>query len=449
METALLPDRARRGHCDLPGVKGASVVELARLMRVITDIHLHSKYSRACSQDLTIRNLATACTRKGIQLVGTSDFTHPAWRKEIETELEEAGGGVYKLRGDDASPTRFLLSTELSSIYKRGGKTRRVHHLVLLPSLAAVDRLIAQLDARGCNLKADGRPILGIDSEELVKMVLEADPNGLLIPAHAWTPWFAVFGSMSGFDVLSECFGEMTKHIHAIETGLSSNPPMNWRLSQLDSIFLVSNSDAHSLDKLGREANVFEMSTPSYAELHHILVTHDTSRFLETIEFFPEEGKYHADGHRACQFWCEPEETKRRGGACPVCGKPLTIGVLHRVEALADRPSGVRPSGAVPYRSIVPLPELIGEAIGVGPASKKVRAIVETLLQDGRSEFGVLLDEPLTELARVVSEDIVLAIRRMREGAVTVRPGYDGEYGVVSVIGDKAARLKAAQPALL
>jgi uncharacterized protein (TIGR00375 family) len=408
-------------------------------MKLITDFHLHSQYSRACSKDLTLPNIAKACERKGIQLVGTSDVTHPAWRAHMGEVLDHAGQGIYALR-DGSSATRFLLSTELSCIYKRHGKVRRVHHIVLFPDLLSVDRFIAALTARGCNLKADGRPILGLDSEELIKLVLDASSEGLLIPAHAWTPWFAVFGSQSGFDALEECFGEMTSYVYAIETGLSSNPAMNRRLSALDGLFLVSNSDAHSLDKLGREANVFEMQAPSYTELHRILREHDSSRFIETIEFFPEEGKYHADGHRACSYWCLPSETKKRGGACPVCGKPLTIGVLHRVDALADRSeSFTLPSGMVPYRSIVPLAELVASVLDVGAASKKVKAVVDRLLQEGRTEFGVLLDEPESVVSRVASEEIAQAIIAMREGRVNVRPGYDGEYGVVSVARSKRA----------
>lgn len=403
-------------------------------MRVITDFHLHSKWSRACSKDLTLRNIASACERKGIGFIGTSDFTHPRWREEIGKELVEAGGGAFKLK-EDISPTRFLLATELSCIYKRGGKVRRVHHLVLMPTLEAVDKLTEKLHARGSNLKSDGRPILGLDSEELLKMILDADPKGLLIPAHAWTPWFAVFGSMSGFDSLEECFGEMTKHIHAVETGLSSDPLMNWRLSKLDNVFLVSNSDAHSLDKLGREANVFEMQTPTYDELHRILSEQDVKKFIETIEFFPEEGKYHTDGHRACGFFCEPAETKRLKGICPNCGKPLTVGVLHRIDDLADRASGDRPRLAVPYRSIVPLAELVGDVLDVGQASKKVKAMVDKLVADGRTEFAVLLDISESELTRVAPPEIVEAILRMRKGQVEIRPGYDGEYGVISMKG--------------
>jgi len=415
----------------------------ALAMRIITDFHLHSRYSRACSAQLTLPNIASACERKGIQLIGTSDFTHPQWRTHMGTELEDAGNGTFRLT-HGRSPTRFLLATELSCIYKKDGKTRRVHHLILMPDLASVDVLTAALVQRGCNLKADGRPILGIDSEELAKMAFDASPRALFIPAHAWTPWFAVFGSQSGFDSLEECFGSMTPEIHAIETGLSSDPSMNRRLSALDEVFLVSNSDAHSLDKLGREANVFEMPEPSYDELHRILSTRDATKFVETIEFFPEEGKYHADGHRACHFWCEPEETRRRNGLCPSCGKPLTVGVLHRVADLADREEDAPRPGdgpaSVPHRSIIPLAELVGSVVGVGPTSKKVKAEVDRLVADGRTEFGVLLDEPASELSRVTSPEIVAAILAMRAGDVDLRPGYDGEYGVIRPKITKAAQ---------
>jgi uncharacterized protein (TIGR00375 family) len=422
---------------------------LSGLMRVITDFHLHSAYSRACSKELMLPNIATYCEKKGIQFVGTSDFTHPAWRKQMGTELEEAGNGTFALTGD-RSKTRFLLSTELSCIYKRGGKVRRVHHLVLMPDLASVDQFTASLEARGCNLKADGRPILGVDSEELLKLALDASERSLFIPAHAWTPWFAVFGSQSGFDALQECFGEMTKHVYAIETGLSSDPKMNRQLSGLDDIFLVSNSDAHSLDKLGREANVFEMAAPSYNELYRIMTEKDASKFIETIEFFPEEGKYHADGHRACGFWCLPAETKKLKGLCPKCGKPLTIGVLNRVSDLADRSAAddFPPKDAtslaarVPFRSIIPLAELIGSVLDVGASSKKVKKEFDQLVADGRTEFGVLLDEPASELSRVTSTEIVSAIMSMRAGDVELRPGYDGEYGVIKT---RAKRSKQAE----
>jgi DNA helicase II / ATP-dependent DNA helicase PcrA len=408
-------------------------------MKIVADLHIHSRFSRACSQELTLPNIAKGCERKGIHLVGTSDFTHPGWRKHIGEALEDAGEGVFCLK-DGSSATRFVLATELSCIYKRHGKTRRVHHVVLLPDLASVDRLIDALAARGCNVKSDGRPILGIDSEELIKMVMDASPDGLLIPAHAWTPWFSVFGSESGFDTLEECFGEMTKHIVAIETGLSSDPPMNRLLTALDGVMLVSNSDAHSLDKLGREANAFEMAAPSYREMRRILTERDTSKFIETIEFFPEEGKYHADGHRDCDFWCLPDETKKRKGLCPKCGKPLTVGVLSRVAELADRPIGTEyPKNMVPFRSIVPLAELVSAIVGTGSSSKKVSTIVHAMLQDGRTEFGVLLDESEDTLSRITTPEVVEAILAMRHGNVRVRPGYDGLFGEVRFSSGKRA----------
>ncbi len=401
-------------------------------MRVITDFHLHSKWSRACSKELTLQNIAKACERKGIDFVGTADFTHPAWRKEIGRELVDDRGAFCLQNG--SSKTRFLLSTEISCIYKRGGSVRRVHHCILCSSLEGVDRFTKALLARGCNLKSDGRPIIGIDSEELLKILLEADSQALLIPAHAWTPWFSIFGSQSGFDSLEECFGEMTPHIHAIETGLSSDPKMHQYLPMLDNVFLVSNSDAHSLDKLGREASVFEMQEPSFTELRRILVEKDVSRFLETIEFFPEEGKYFMDGHRACHFSCLPQETKRLNGLCPVCGKLLTVGVLHRIDHFIDREVGERKKLSVPFTSIVPLAELIGSILDVGSASKKVSKEVEKLLCDGRTEFGVLLDVPLHELRLVTLPEIVQGILKMREGKVQIRPGFDGEFGVISVL---------------
>ncbi|MEO5928187.1 MAG: endonuclease Q family protein [Patescibacteria group bacterium] len=400
-------------------------------MRIITDFHLHSQWSRACSKELTLPNIAKMCERKGIGFVGTSDAFHPAWRADIGSELVPAGGNSFMLK-DGSSTTRFMLSVEISSIYKRADKVRRVHHLILFPDLGALDRLTKALNDRGCNLKSDGRPIVGIDSEELLKLTLEADPRNLFIPAHAWTPWFAIFGSQSGFNSLEECFDEMAKHIYAIETGLSSDPAMNWRISSLDSVFLVSNSDAHSLENLGREANVFEMELPSYDALHSILASHDTSRFIETIEFFPEEGKYHVDGHRACGFWCEPEETKKRKGMCPKCGKPLTIGVLNRISNLADRPPRPpRPATSAAFRSIVPLAEIIGSVVGTSSKSKRVAKELATLTQAG-SEFSILLDLPETELLKATSQEIAAAILAVRRGEVDLTPGYDGEYGVIT-----------------
>jgi uncharacterized protein (TIGR00375 family) len=404
-------------------------------MRVITDFHLHSKYSRACSQQLTLPNIAKACERKGIQLVGTSDAFHPAWRKDIGEQLVETAAGIFELK-DGSSVTKFFLSTEISCIYKKGDKVRRVHHLLMFPSITALDRMIASLEARGCNLKSDGRPIVGLPSEELIRLALDADPQTLFIPAHAWTPWFSVFGSKSGFNSLEECFGDYAKYVYAIETGLSSDPAMNWRLSQLDSLFLISNSDAHSLENLGREANVFEMESPAFPELQRIFQEHDTAKFLETIEFFPEEGKYHADGHATCGFWCSPQESKRLKFLCPKCGKPLVIGVEARVEELADRPPHpTRPARAVPFRSIIPLAELVADALESGKTSKKVKQILDQLSTTRMTEFQILLDATQADLERVAPPEIVSSILKMRAGEVEIRPGYDGIYGEIKVKG--------------
>ena len=400
-------------------------------MRLITDFHLHSKWSYACSEDLTLPNIAKACERKGIGFAGTSDALHPAWQKDIQTLLEDAGNGTFRLK-DGSSNVRFMLSTEVSCIYKHGGKARRVHHLILFPTIESVLRLTKSLEERGCNLKADGRPIIGLSSQELLRLVLDADPRCLFIPAHAWTPWFSVFGSKSGYDALDECFGDLTSHIYAIETGLSSDPEMNWRLSALDNVFLVSNSDAHSCGNLGREANVFEMESPSYDELYRILSQHDVTKFVETIEFFPQEGKYHVDGHRECRFFCEPAQTKKLKGICPTCGRPLTIGVLSRVAELADRdPHPSRPPTSASFRSIVPLAELVASVVGVGKTSKKVATILDQLMQDKRTEFGILLDTPESELIKMTTPEVVSAILNMRAGNVDIRPGYDGEYGII------------------
>ncbi|MBI4276354.1 DNA helicase UvrD [Candidatus Uhrbacteria bacterium] len=416
-------------------------------MRHIIDLHIHSRYSRACSPALTFPNLDHWCRKKGITMCGTGDFTHPKWFTEMEEHLEPAGNGLYQLKKQFLSfsvsqfPVYFVPTAEVSCIYKRGGKARRVHNIIVAPDFATVKKINTRLAAIG-NIHSDGRPILGLDSEELAKIVFDASPACLLIPAHAWTPWFAVFGSQSGFDSLEECFGSMTKHIHAIETGLSSDPAMNRRLSALDRIVLVSNSDAHSLENLGREANVLDIAPGGagpgsagdnvYAEFMRIIHERDAKCFLYTIEFFPEEGKYHLDGHRACAVRATPEETKRWKGICPKCKRELTVGVLHRVAVLADRPEGGASPQAIPYKSIVPLQEIIAEALGVGKHSKKVQEEYERIVAHA-SEFSVLIDTPLSEIARMTAPDIVEGIRRVRAGQLAIEPGYDGEYGTVRV----------------
>ena len=372
-------------------------------MKLIADLHIHSYLSRACSPQLKPEFLYQWCQLKGITVLSTGDFTHPRWFAELKEKLSPAEPGLFKLKKSLAqemdkkvpascrAPVRFLLGVEISCIYKKGGKVRKAHHLVFAPSFEAATRINARLDAIG-NIRSDGRPILGLDSKDLLAIVLESCDEAVLIPAHAWTPHFAVFGSQSGFDSLKECFEDLTPHIFAIETGLSSDPPMNWRLSALDKITLISNSDAHSLEKLAREANVLD-TVLSYRSIFDAFRNRDSSRFLKTLEFFPEEGKYHADGHRKCQSQLLPEETLRRHGLCPVCKKPVTVGVLHRVEKLADRKEGRKPRGAADFENLVPLKEVIGQTLRVGAASVKVDAQYHSLLSLFGSELHILREK--------------------------------------------------------
>lgn len=411
-------------------------------MKFVADFHIHSKYSRAVSPDMMLEGLDAWADDKGILVMGTGDFTHPAWFKEIKTKLEPAEPGLFELKRafkrktikDTFAETRFMLTVELSGIYSRHGKTRRIHNLIFVPDLSTAEKLNTQLGWIG-NLASDGRPILGLDSEELMKIVLNVNPDAVVIPAHAWTPWFSVFGSMSGFDTLEECFGDYAKHIFAIETGLSSNPSMNWRLSKLDSISLISNSDSHSLERIGREANRFDTEL-SYAGIVGAIRSRDPDRFLSTLEFFPEEGKYHYDGHRVCKISWAPEETEKHRSICTVCGKPVTIGVLNRVAALADRPVGYTDPKRVPYRSIVSLDEIIGETLGVGRASKAVKKEYAALVEAFGSELGILLEVPVGDIGKASRPGIAEGVERMRKGAVTVIPGYDGEYGKVKMFGE-------------
>ncbi|MCX6742676.1 MAG: endonuclease Q family protein, partial [Candidatus Parcubacteria bacterium] len=356
-------------------------------MRQIADLHIHSKYSRACSRDLVLPKIAEWCGYKGIDIVATGDFTHPAWFSEIKKELEPLGNGLFKLKESISSDrrsdwpiassgrenTKFILLTEISCIYKKGDKCRRIHLNIFFPEIKNVEDFNSTLEKMGCNLKSDGRPIIGLTSIELAKIVFDINDKAMIIPAHAWTPWFSIFGSKSGFDSIEECFGKYAKNIFAIETGLSSDPPMNWRLSALDKITLVSNSDAHSLPNLGREANVFDLEEVSYDEIYNTLKNQDKKKFLYTIEFYPEEGKYHFDGHSNHNYSLTPKETKKNKGICPVCKKPLTIGVLYRVDDLADRDEGELDKH-IPYKSLVPLQEIIAEAYDVGKSSKRVQA---------------------------------------------------------------------------
>ncbi|MEK9155272.1 MAG: endonuclease Q family protein [Patescibacteria group bacterium] len=404
-------------------------------MRIITDWHLHSRFSRACSQDLTLENNALWCEKKGVNVLGTADFTHPVWFSEMEEKLAEEEPGLYRLKSGAHPTMRYMMTSEVAQIYKRGGKARRIHNILVAPSLEAVRKVNAWLDDGGYNRKADGRPILGLDSEELYKRLRDIDERIIMIPAHAWTPWFSVFGSKSGFDSLEECFGSMTPYIYAIETGLSSDPLMNRSLSALDNVTLISNSDAHSPRNFGREANVFEIDPAkySYDEFVRILRERDASAFKYTIEFFPEEGKYHIDGCAACGFSCEPTVTKAIGGVCPTCRRPLTIGVMSRVADLANRVAAI-PPGHVPFKSIVPLQEILAECSSVSStASKKVQELYENMIIALGNEFTILLDASRSDIAHVAGDMVAEAIERVRIGNVSIIPGYDGIYGKVSI----------------
>jgi len=415
-------------------------------MKFVGDFHIHSKYSRATSPDMNLENLDVWAKKKGIKVISAADFTHPAWFAELKEKLEPAESGLYKLKGRDTE-TRFILTTEISCIYSKNNAVRRVHLILFAPSLEAVEKINVKLGQIG-KLASDGRPIIGIDAKEVVKIALDASPDCLVVPAHAWTPWFAVFGSKSGFDSLQECFDEYTEHIYAIETGLSSDPAMNWRLSALDNITFISNSDSHSLAKIGREANVFDTEV-SYPAIAEVLKTNDPTKFLYTIEFFPEEGKYHYDGHRDCGVSLKPEESKQQNNMCPKCGKPLTIGVLNRVAELADREEGVKPEGAIPFKSLIPLQEIIGDALGVGVASKRVREGYETLLEAVGSEFDVLLDADKSTLLNATTPEIAEGIIRVREGKVSIEPGFDGEYGKIKIFSEEEQKDLTNQKTLL
>jgi len=423
-------------------------------VKFIADLHIHSYLSRATSKDLTLEHLHRWAQLKGIRVVGTGDFTHPRWFAELREKLVPAEDGLFALREDLAravdervpgacrAPVRFMLSVEVSSIYKREGKVRKVHNLAYAPDFETAARIATRLANIG-NIASDGRPILGLDSRDFLEIVLESSPDAYVVPAHIWTPWFSALGARSGFDAIAECFGDLADHIFAVETGLSSDPAMNWRLSSLDRYALVSNSDAHSPEKLGREACVFDCDL-SYFALRDALRDRRQD-FLGTVEFFPEEGKYHFDGHRNCGVVLTPSEAKALNGLCPTCGKRLTDGVLGRVEVLADRPEGARIEGGKPFQSLIPLKELLGELAGVGTGSRRVSQDYERLLKCVGPELSVLSELPIAELERDVPPLFGEAIQRMRAGHVHLQPGYDGEYGVVRVFEPEERRKLLAQ----
>lgn len=415
-------------------------------MKIIADLQIHSKYSRATSSQMVIEELAKWAKLKGIKVMGTGDFTHPFWIRELKDKLKPAEPGLFVWKDDPSSPeeaTRFILTAETSHIYSKAGRTRRIHLLIWAPGFETAEKINQQLLLRGANLTSDGRPIMGIPAKEMLKIILEADERALVIPAHAWTPWFSVFGSMSGFDSLEECFEELTPHIYAIETGLSSDPAMNWRLSQLDKVTVVSNSDSHSLQKIGREANVFNTDL-SYDGIVEAVKSKDPQKFLYTIEFFPEEGKYHYDGHRNCNYSASPWESNQ--GICPNCNRSLTIGVLNRVEQLADRPVGGRPEVVIPFKSLVPLDEIIATSLGMGTNSQKVKGEYHNLISKLGNEMAVLIEAEKADLERATLAEIAEGIVRVREGKIKIEPGYDGLYGKITIFdsADEGVRAQAA-----
>jgi uncharacterized protein (TIGR00375 family) len=394
-------------------------------MEIIADLHLHSRFSRATSREITIRNLVRYAGIKGLGLLGTGDFTHPAWLRELKENLREDGSGVLKT--GDGFP--FILQAEISNIYTQDGRGRRVHNIILAPGFEVVEQINSGLAKRG-RLDYDGRPIFGFSCIELVEMMMGISRDIEVIPAHAWTPWFSIFGSKSGFDSVEECFGDKSKHIHALETGLSSDPAMNWRLSGLDKYVLVSNSDSHSFWpwRIGREATVFRLKELKYDNIINAIRRREG--LVETIEVDPSYGKYHLDGHRGCGVCLEPKDSVKAKGMCPVCRKPLTIGVLHRVEELADRPEGFVPRNSIPYKSLIPLSEIISSVLGIEQLySKKVWDVYNGLIGAFGSEFEVLLKAPESGLGEAAGDKIARAIIKVREGKVSISPGYDGVYG--------------------
>ena len=400
-------------------------------MKFIADFHIHSKYSRATSRQMDIPNITAWAKRKGITLMGTGDFTHHLWVQELKQYLQPyEDTGLYVHEG-----VYFILSAEISSIFSQKGKTYRVHNVVLAPSIEIVEEINKMLSSYG-NIASDGRPILGMSCYKLAQELFRISNDIMLVPAHIWTPWFSVFGANSGFNSLEEAYGEYTEKITALETGLSSDPGMNWIVSALDKFSLISNSDAHSPSRIGREANVFDCEL-SYLGIKKVLKEKDNKKFLYTVEFFPEEGKYHYDGHRNCKQRLHPEEAKKQKGICSVCSRPLTRGVLSRVEELADRPFGFVPQGVIGYKSMVPLDEIIAEVKGVGAKSKAVEKEYLDAIHNMGSEINILITASCEEIYSRLPERIAEGIRKVREKKLTILPGYDGEYGIIKIFDEK------------
>lgn len=413
-------------------------------MQVIADLQLHSKFSRAVSPNMVLPEICAWTRRKGMGLVATGDWTHPLWFREIQSNLEELGNGLLKLKNSTPDDPLFMLATEVSCIYSQGGKGRRVHTLIWVPTLASAEKINKEMTRQGCNLMSDGRPIIGLTSIQVAELVLTIEPKALIIPAHAWTPWFSVFGSMSGFDSLEEAFGPYAKQIYAVETGLSSNPAMNWRIKELDNRSIVSFSDAHSGPKLGREATVFELPELSYKNIYQAISQNKNIAY--TIEFYPEEGKYHWSGHRACNIRWGPRDTQKNGTTCPVCGKPLTQGVEQRVSELAGRSeeslklerNGMMTKSLAfparpPFVMLVPLQEILSECIGSPVASPKVQTPYRQLTDALGGEFAVLMKSSHEDIAKIAGERVAVGVEKARRGDLVIDPGYDGVFGVVKL----------------
>lgn len=405
-------------------------------MKFIADFHIHSKFSRATSSQMEVEHLDKFAKTKGISLLGSGDFTHPLWLSELREKLRPAGNGLYIYQN-----TYFILTGEVCNIFNYQGRSKKIHNIIFAKSFEIAEKINEKLSNFG-DLWADGRPILRLEAKHLVEIVLEIDESSFVVPAHIWTPWFSLFGANSGFDHIYDCFGEQTPNIFTLETGLSSDPKMNWRLSCLDKFTLISNSDAHSPAKLGREANVFDCHL-SYDEIKAVLKRKDRKRFLFTIEFFPEEGKYHWDGHRACNLRLSPEETRKNKGLCPVCGRPVTVGVMNRVKELSDREEGFVPKPAIPYKNLIPLEEIIAQAVNKKVGTRTCQQHYQRLINHFKSELSVLLETSKEELYSVVENKIASAIINVREGKVEIKPGYDGVYGEIGILkeGEKTVQV--------
>jgi uncharacterized protein (TIGR00375 family) len=420
-------------------------------MRVFADLHVHSRFARAVSSRMVVSKIAEWSSKKGIDVVATGDWTHPVWYRELRANLVEDKKGLFRLKGQKEDLPLFLLSTEVSSIYSQGGETRRIHTLIFAPNFSAVERISKELADRGVKLMSDGRPVTGLSARDIADIALTADENCLVVPAHAWTPWFSLYGSQSGFDSILDCFQDLTGHIYAVETGLSSDPAMNWRIEELDDRQLVSFSDAHSPEKIGREVTVFDLKELNFDSIASAIKGEEENRIASTIEFYPEEGKYHYSGHRKCDVVYSPKEIKNKGSVCPVCGKPLTVGVMSRVETLAsgnvetdsktdkngvrwiEDKKGKRP----PYTMMVPLMEILSEVLNVGANTQTVEDEYEKLINHFGSELKVLLKAPFEKIESYFPKSLSEAISKVRSGDIYIKPGYDGVFGKVKIWKDE------------